>query len=114
MSARPRERCGMAVLADAVQLDPQRAHTRPGRTRSGERRVHRMRYPGEPCRLVRAFRPEILDLDIGEVADPHRVARAVIDELDRSGLHPEHLTDERVECCRGTTALAGADRGERF
>ena len=41
-------------------------------------------------------------------------ARTVVDELDCSGLHSEHLTDERVECGRCTAALAGADRGERL
>ena len=48
-----------------------------------------------------AERHDVLDLEVDGVADPHRVAQALLAYLDRRALHAEALADERARAAIG-------------
>src|ERR1700681_4657483 len=64
-----------------------------------------MENAGEPRRLaaLHAEGHDVLDLEIDRIADPNRVAQAVLAHLDRRSLHAEMLADERSESLHRAT-----------
>src|SRR5207342_1757196 len=52
------------------------------------------------------------DLEVNRVADADAVTEAVVHDLDRSPLHPEHLADERGQPFHRAALLPTEDRRE--
>ena len=73
-----------------------------------------MRDACEPRGLAGPRGHEVLDLDVGKIADSYRMPRTVIAVFDRDRLHAEQLADEGVESRRRAAAPARGDGSERF
>src|SRR5581483_10189077 len=102
-----RRKAGLALVADAEGVD-----LRALRLRHGQLRPRGMEHPGEPDRLA-VFDPEgddVLDLEVDRAADPHAVADAVVDDLDRRTLDAQHLPDQRYDTRHRPAELAAEDR----
>jgi hypothetical protein len=77
-------------------------------------RVERVRVDGNHLRILAHRAGDRLDGKVHDVRDRYRMPLAFDGVMDRHGLDPEHLPNQRGERAHRSSGLAGEDRLDRL